>query len=472
MKDSRVFFRKVVYVVGANLLSLLVSILTTLVVPKFFGEDVGQYGYLQIYVFYSGYIGFFHFGWCDGIYLRDGGKYYSDLDRPLYSSMFWLMTVIEVAIAVLISVFGYFFANNAEYAFISFAIAVSVLIYLPRTMLSYYLQTTNRMKEYASITTVGRSIYGVSIILVVLFFSKDYHHFVWGDIIGKFVALLVSIWWCRDIVFSKPAALKTSVSEAITNISVGIKLMFANIASMLITGIVRWGIQTKWDVATYGRISFTLSVSNLLLTFISAVALVLYPTLRRSNADALKGLYEKSKNTLMIPLLGCLVLYYPIESILSVWLPQYAESMRYMAILFPMCIYAAKMTMVVQTYMNVFRLEKKMLQVNVIGVIVAVITTAVSVFWLKNLTLAMLSMVMNQMFRCVYAESVLSKEMNAKCLKDTLYEIALTVLFILASWFVGGWIGVVIYFIGYLVYLLLKHEDVMHLFGQVKRLKN
>lgn len=53
------------YVVGANLLSLFVSILTTLVVPKFFGDDVGQYGYLQIYMFYLGYIGFFHFGWCD-----------------------------------------------------------------------------------------------------------------------------------------------------------------------------------------------------------------------------------------------------------------------------------------------------------------------------------------------------------------------------------------------------------------------
>lgn len=471
MGETKGFIKKIIYAVGANLVSLLVSVLTTLIVPKFLGDDVGQYGYWQVYLFYTSYIGFFHLGWCDGIYLRDGGKHYSDLDKPLYASQFLLLTVIEFIISVVISTCGFFFASGDEYDFITFAIAMNILIYLPRTILSYYLQTTNRIKEYASITTVGRTIYGASIILIVLFFSKSYHYFVWGDIIGKLIALFVSIWWCRDIVFSKQAPFKKTINEAIANISVGIKLMFANIASMLITGIVRWGIQTQWDVATYGKISFTLSVSNLLLTFISAVALVLYPTLRRSDEVILKGIYSKIKNTLMIPLLGCLVLYYPIESILSVWLPQYAESVRYMAILFPMCIYAAKMTMIIQTYMNVFRLEKKMLQVNVTGVVVAVITTIISVFWLKDLTLAMLSMVINQMFRCIYAEHVLSKEMNVKYFRETIFEIALTFLFIIASWFVGGWIGVAIYLAGYLVYLILKREDLNGLFRQVRRLK-
>ena len=82
------FFKKVLYAVGANLLSLLVSVLTTLIVPKFFGDAVEQYGYLKIYLFYVGYIGFFHLGWCDGIFLRDGGKQWSELDKPLYAGQF------------------------------------------------------------------------------------------------------------------------------------------------------------------------------------------------------------------------------------------------------------------------------------------------------------------------------------------------------------------------------------------------
>lgn len=36
------FFKKVLYAVGANLLSLLVSVLTTLIVPKFFAEPAEE----------------------------------------------------------------------------------------------------------------------------------------------------------------------------------------------------------------------------------------------------------------------------------------------------------------------------------------------------------------------------------------------------------------------------------------------
>ncbi len=460
MSKAGVFLKKVMYAMGANLLSLLVSVMTTLIVPKFFGDNVEQYGYLQIYLFYATYIGFFHLGWCDGIFLRDGGKRYEDLNRPLYSSQFWLLNAVQLAFAGLIVLGGFLFTDSADYRFICFAIALSIVIYIPRTMLSYYLQTTNRIKEYASITTVGRTVYGVSLVLIVLFFSKSYTHFIWGDLIGKTCAMLVSVWWCRDIVFSKPAKLSVAVAEAGRNISVGIKLMFANIASMLITGIVRWGIQREWDVATYGKISFTLSVSNLLLTFISAVALVLYPTLRRTPQERVREIYRPMRNFLMVPLLGCLIVYYPVELVLSLWLPQYAESMRYMAILFPMCIYAAQLSLLTQTYMNVFRMEKKTLQVNLIGVAFAAVTTAISVFWLKNLTLAMLSMVVNQMFRCIYAELVLSKRTGVPVLRDILLESVLTVVFVCANWFIGAWLGVGIYVLAYLVYLVFKHRDV------------
>ena len=46
MKNLGTFLKKVLYAVGANLLSLVVSVLSTLVVPKFLGDSVDQYGYL------------------------------------------------------------------------------------------------------------------------------------------------------------------------------------------------------------------------------------------------------------------------------------------------------------------------------------------------------------------------------------------------------------------------------------------
>ena len=56
------------YTVAANFVTLLISVLLNLFVPKLLG--VKEYSYWQLYVFYSSYVGFLHLGWVDGIYLK------------------------------------------------------------------------------------------------------------------------------------------------------------------------------------------------------------------------------------------------------------------------------------------------------------------------------------------------------------------------------------------------------------------
>ncbi len=475
MDKIKLLIGKVMYAFGSNAISLLVALLTTLVLPKFFGNELEQYGYLQVYLFYIGFIGFFHFGLCDGIYLRDAGKQYSNLNKGLYSLQFWLLTFFEGAISICVIIFGNCITEDRNYMFIWVSISFSIIFSLPKTMIQYYLQTTNRIKEYAFITTIERASYGVLLIAVLCISIIDYRIIIIIDVVSRFASLVIAIYYCRDIVFSKPCKLAKGISECITNIKVGIKLMFANIASYLITGIVRFGIQQNWDVGTYGKISFTLSVSNIVLTFIGAVGVVLYPTLRQADKKKLPVVYQVLRNVLMIPLLGCLIFYYPIESILAIWLPQYAESMRYMAILFPLCIFSAKMTMLVQTYMNVYRMEKEMLKVNCVGVVVSIFTTVISVSILDSLTLAMISIVVNQIFRCVYAEIVISKKINVMITKDIAFEILLTTIFIICNWFIGGWSGVGIYLMFYLFYCFLergKIKDIYRYVLSVIQLKN
>ncbi len=470
MTDKKAFFQKMLYAVAANFLSLAVSLATTLLVPKFLGNAVEQYGYLQIYLFYFSYIGFFHFGLCDGIYLRDGGKQYEALDRPLYSAQFWILTLTQVVIALGIAGAGILLCPGAEYRFVCIAIAVAVLFFIPRNMLAYFLQATNRIREYSLLTTVGRLFYGVSILFIFFFGRQDYRLFVYSDLLGHFLALLLACYYCRDIIFSRPAGLSRGLCACAANIRVGIKLLFANMAGMLITGIVRMAIQWQWDVATYGRISFTLSVSNFILTFITAVAVVLYPTLKRASAQELPLLYPKIRDLLTLPLLLGLSFYYPMELLLSRFLPQYAESMRYMAILFPFCLYATQTTLLVQTYMNVLRMEKSVLRVNVIGVLFACLTTFFSVFVCQDLTLAMVSIVLNQMFRSIYAELVLSRRMGLRLYPQILLEAGMTAVFILANWFVRGLVGVLLYLAAYVVYLAVRRSAVRRLFCDLKHL--
>ena len=67
------------YTIIANLVALFISMLVTFIVPK--AISVEDYGFFQLYLFYASYVGFFHFGWMDGLFLRYGGVYYEDLDK-------------------------------------------------------------------------------------------------------------------------------------------------------------------------------------------------------------------------------------------------------------------------------------------------------------------------------------------------------------------------------------------------------
>lgn len=472
MSRAKSFLHKVFYSVGANLVSLFVSMVATLFIPKFLGDDVGQYGYYQIYLFYAGYASYTHLGWCDGVYLRDGGKNYRDLDKALCSSQFWLLGAAQCLLAVVVFCFGQFGVSDKNYSFICSALAVEMVIYAVRMLLLNYLQTTNRIKEYATVTTVGRSSYGIAILLIILLLTKDYRLFVVGHILSRAVELLMGMWWCKEILLTKPVKVKPALREAWKNISVGIKLTIATVASILITGIVLWGIQHGWDVETYGQVSISVNVSNLLLTFISAVALVLYPTLRQSKVETLTPLYDVVRNALMIMLFGALVLYYPVQTLLALWLPQYSEGLRYMAILFPMCIYSAKMTLLVQTYLNVFRLEKSLMRVNIAAVVVAIITTVISVQILHNLTLAMLGIVVNQMIRCEYAERVLLKHMDKKKECTTIIEALVVAVFIYSNWYIKGLPGVMVYAGAYTAYLFVNRNSLSAFVSMLKRMSD
>ena len=454
----RNILENITYTFTANILTMLISIIMTLILPKFLG--VTDYSYYQLYIFFISYVGFFHFGWIDGIYLKIGGMEYNDLEKSNYVTQFWMLNLLEIIIAAIISIFALFTIKNIDKSFVLISTSVCGVITILRTYLLFILQSTNRIKEYAKYTRVDRFIYFALVIVFLFLGFKNYKIILYIDIFSKLVALVLCANKMKDIVFGKLNISKNTLLEIFENISIGIKLMLANIASTLIIGVVRFGIQKNWDIETFGKISLTLNISNLLMTFINAVAVIMFPLLRREEESNLPKIYVILRNTLMIFLYMMLIFYYPIKLILSTWLPQYADSLRYMALLFPICIYESKMSMLINTYLKSFRKEKSMLIINTISLILSLILTISSVFILNNLTLAILSIVFLLGFRCVIGELVLTKIMNILIYKDIILETVLTAIFIISRWFINNMFCSIIYTCFYLIYVFIKRKDI------------
>ena len=61
------FIQNFIVVLISNGLTILSGILVGFIIPKIMG--VTDYGYYKTFTLYSSYIGLFHFGFIDGIYL-------------------------------------------------------------------------------------------------------------------------------------------------------------------------------------------------------------------------------------------------------------------------------------------------------------------------------------------------------------------------------------------------------------------
>lgn len=461
------FIKSMSYTLSSNLISLIISTLVVLIIPKLIGVE--EYGYWQLYIFYSSYVGFLHFGWNDGIYLRFGGEEYKNLDKKLFYSQFIELLVSQVFIGIIIWVGSIIFVADFNRGFILQMVAIAMVLVNTRLMFFYILEATNRIKEYARLTMLDRIVYILLIMTFLLFGIRDFKLMVFADLVGKFISLFFAALSCRDIVFNRINTFYLTISETIENINVGIKLMFANIASMLIIGIVRFGIERAWDVATFGKVSLTLSISNMMMIFINAVGIIMFPVLRRTNQEKLASIYSTMRDFLMVLLLGILIVYYPLKTVMVAWLPQYAESLLYMALVFPMFIYEGKMALLINTYLKTLRKEKIMLRINLISMLISLFMTYISIQIVVNLDLAILNIVILLAIRSALAEIYLAKELNIKVKKDIILEILMTIVFILTGWFVDSWMTVLLYGMSYLIYIIIKRKDIT---GTIRNIKS
>ena len=461
------FIKNVAAMLLANGISFLISALITFIVPKVL--NVENYAYVQLYIFYTSYVSYLHYGWVDGIRLRYGGAYYDKLDKSLFSSQIWGYSILQIIVSfgVIFLVFQGGFHGNRKIALLG--VGLCMLIRLPRLMPQYIMEMSSRIKECAMITIIERVLYLMITIIVIVSGNASVISLIFCDLCGQVISAIYAFWCCRDLVTTKPVAMKIGLREAAWNMYSGIQLTVANVSSLLIIGIIRQCIENQWDVETFGKISLTISISNLLMVFIRAVAMVMFPTLRRIHKDKLVSVYSTIRIGIMIPLFAMLTAYYPIKVIMSFWLPQYAESLKYMVLLFPMCIFESKMSMLIETYLKTIRMEGWLLKINVITVGLSAVLAFFTTYIMHDLTLAVISIVVLLAFRSVVAENVLSKRMCINVKKHICFELWLVLMFILSSWYIGGLVGELVYFIFYLVYLYFVREDIKKVILMIKR---
>lgn len=468
MKDAKRFLNHFAYTFLANFFKLIFNVIVVLIIPKVIG--VTEYSYFQYYTLLSNYTLYFHFGWCDGIYLRYVGINYVNYNKRTISNQFWGCclwgTVISFTILTLMTICPL----DLERKWILLCLALVTVVVVPQTMLIVILQAASRLKESSLMTLIEKGIYAFSLLLMICLGIKQYRYMILGDALGKSISLGFGMYICRDITLGAYGVnVKEFKEELKKNFQVGIFLLIANLTGVLITGMPQFFIENKWGINTFGYISFSLNLSKMVMIVINAISIILVPFFRNLSEDKLKQIYPKVNSVLMVILFGILIIYYPLRSVLVVFLPEYQLSIKYLALLFPLCLFESKTAMMLNTYLKALREEKSMCVGNVVTVGISFIVSAINIYIINSPTITIASIPIILAIRKIILEYFIEKKLKIIRWKDSMIEIILCIIFMLVSWNYHGWISMVIYLAFACGYFYYKREVIGYLLNLIKR---
>ena len=107
--------RGLLNVMIANLIGLVISVVTNFLIPKYVSVD--SYSLIKTYALYLTYAGFFSIGYNDGMYLKYGGKKLDEINKKELADNFLNYSILIILMQLFVLVIGLLLNDNIVIAF-------------------------------------------------------------------------------------------------------------------------------------------------------------------------------------------------------------------------------------------------------------------------------------------------------------------------------------------------------------------
>lgn len=429
--NKKIIFSNLIIAFIAQGVSLILSFLISFILPKIM--TVENFSFWQLFIFYVSYVGFFHFGINDGVYLRYGGLDFDEMNKQFISGQFKILLFLQIIIFIIGIIIFSIVNLPFDRKCVFFFTLLYMIVFNLSNFLGYIFQSANKTKWYSYSVIFDKISFVIFIAILILFHKNNYSIYILFYLLSKTLSLIYCFYKGKKLIFIKVNDYKLVINELKKTISSGIKLTFSAISSMLIIGIGRFFIDGHWGIKVFGKISFALSLTTFALSFISQVSMVFFPALRRMNRNSQKEVYSTMQNFCFFIMPIIYIIIIPIKIILMKWIPNYSDSLTYLSILLPICIFDAKMNMIFNTFFKVFRYEKLLLLINIFSLAISTLLCFLGTYVFDSYIIVLLAMVISIILRSSLSELILGKKMNALNIKKILFEILFAILFILIS---------------------------------------
>ena len=357
----------IIYLLFANLIYLILSILNSFLLPKFLSID--SYAIIKTYTLYIGYAGFLSLGYADGMYLRYGGENIEKIEKREFGSNFKSYVLLEIIVSLIC-----FFISliSRDFVIMSFAIGSFFI-----NIIGYYKNLYQAVGEYKlygkalNYQTILMFIMNIFLMLVIK--TDNAYSYIFVQL---FSALLVMI-YLTIVLNNKTSLLKSgilSISQIIDNVKSGFVLMLGNFSSSLFTSFDRWFVKILMNSFSFAQYSFAVSLENIVNVFVTPITISLY------NIFCKNCTLEYVRNIKKLVLLwGFIVISaaFPVKFIVINFLSNYNDAL---SIIFPLFGAQTFYAVIKGIHINLYKVEKKQnkyFTIMFVMVIVAIITNII-----------------------------------------------------------------------------------------------
>jgi len=429
----------------ANFIALTVSFVNGFFLPAFLSID--QYAYLKTFTLYISYVGIFHFGFLDGLYLKYGGKYKDSLDRKelKYEHKFFIL--FQLMVTCLFVILAYLSKDLIILAF-----ALSIIPINMQTFFSFLYQSLGEMGTFAKIKTAyPLTILFLNLSFIFLLKIDHYLPFVLAILISHYLVYIIfEISYNKD--FKVNGINKIQLKPLFLS---GFFIMMGNLSNMFFYSIDRWYVKFLLPIENFSYYSFAVSMMGIILMMINSISMTFYPYFSRGyDVEQIK------KIKIYLIIIGAISSagYFILSLIVTNFIGNYVPSLQVISVLF---VGFPAIGVINALYINLFKVNKqerryfyKVLKMLIISIILNTLAVLIN---LSNFSIAIATTIAFYFWFFSSSKDFPGLKTN---IKEIVFIFLYIPLFLFSSIFLYYITGFVVFTLGIfiLVWLFYKKE--------------
>lgn len=441
----------------SNLISLMISVLSSFITPVILGHD--GYGYYKIFSLYTTYVPLLHIGFIDGILIRNAGKRLEDISFKKFRTYTLFLLIFELFLSIVMSIIACLINIPQINREIIIAIAIYSFLLNALTYFQFFSKCIMRFSELASIARL-QSFINLFFLLLALYlykftaFNVNVTYYMFYMNFAVFILLCYYLVRYKKIILGERKTMASQFKNIRVFFRVGFAIMISYQITMVMVNADNQFISMFFKVSEYGKYAFAYSLAALLLTVFNAVSSVMLPYMKKAGKSAVVSNHDSNMAVMNAIVFFVIASYYPIAWIVNNFIASYSESVQYLSIVFP----GVGITCIVQSYIfNDYIMAKKIKDFCYISLANLVFDFVVYYvgFRLSHSTLkiALLSIPL-LMIWYLTLEWFMNAEAGVKFIKNFYYLMIMAFAFIVISHISNIWISLIAYAITYVAVTL------------------